>query len=298
MKSMLSKLSAYPDFNAVYPEVPPQSDPKGADEYAIPRRVRAVFQNFYQSRATAGLVAQWNESPYAYVDIAEATLAGDIDAIKQQWPQLHAKIAYFKAMCDIEIRKRTVYISVRPAETAYDKNYKAKQTPEVINPHLFTLVVTSTLQDYVAQHTDIAEAQVDDEPAFFEDSSDDDQQGIPSELLQVLNHHVRTNVRKSYARNHWIDSLKLATRSQFSSTALFFDSIYYFQPSDFNKITWFSAYVDNAAVAGLNFMGVPGAYDLPLREGRYVVERDMILMNTRGGSELYSHPHTHYMQAQ
>jgi len=48
-------------------------------------------------------------------------------------------------MCDIEIRKRTIYISVRPAETIYDKNYKAKTTPEVINPHLFTLVITSTL---------------------------------------------------------------------------------------------------------------------------------------------------------
>jgi len=86
MKSMLSKLSAYPDFNTVYTEVPPQSDPKGADEYAVPRRVRAVFQKFYQGRATAGTISLWNESPYAYVDIEDATLAGDIDLMAQQWP--------------------------------------------------------------------------------------------------------------------------------------------------------------------------------------------------------------------
>jgi hypothetical protein len=73
----------------------------------------------------------------------------------------------------------------------------------------------------------------------------------------------------------------------------FFDSMYYFSPSDFSA-TWLSSLVDLVGVTGGNFFNTSGTYDLPLGEGRYSTQNGKLLMNTRGGSEVYSHPHTHY----
>lgn len=80
---------------------------------------------------------------------------------------------------------------------------------------------------------------------------------------------------------------------------LFFDSLYYF------PIEYKPSYKATVYVSGGNFFPVAGSYTLPLHEGTYsLIPTDdkpispaRLVMNTRGGEQLYDHIATEYLNA-